>query len=252
MKFRVVILAAGKGARMKSDVPKALTPVGGKPILQYLVESVKASGLDPEPIVVVGHEGNRLCDVFGQACEYVVQDKQLGTGHAVLAAKDAVGGADAVIVLYGDHPFISAETLRKLARRHGERGNAVTMMTTTVPTFSDWYRAFSHWGRILRGKDGHIVGIRQYKDAGEAERQIREVDPALFCFDTKWLWKNIEQLKNENVQGEYYLTDLIGMAVAQGQKISSIDIASEEVIGINTQEEREIAEQVLTQRYGRS
>ncbi len=244
-KFRVVILAAGLGKRMKSDVPKALTPVGGKPILQHLLESVRSSGLDPKPVIVIGPEGQRICDAFNGGCEYAVQQKQLGTGDAVRAAQQTVGDAEAIIVLYGDHPFISAKTLKKLAKRHEERGNTVTMMTTSVPDFEGWHRAFVQWGRILRGRDSHIVGIPQYKDADEKIRAIKELDPALYCFQTAWLWANIDKLKKENVQREYYLTDMIAMAVEQGEKLSAISVAPEEVIGINTQDEREIAEELL-------
>lgn len=252
MTFRFVILAAGKGTRMNSDIPKALTQVGGKPILQYLYEAVVASGLDGDPIVVIGHERTRLCEVFNGTCEYVVQEQQLGTGHAVMMTQSAVGDADALIVLYGDHPFISADSIRSLAKRHEERGNTITLMTSIVPSFEDWYQAFFQWGRILRGQDGHIIGIREYKDASESERQIHEVNPSLLCFDTKWLWENIRLLNNQNAQGEFYLTDLIHMAVEQKKKLSSIDVKPEEVVGINTHEEREIAEEVLRKKKLRS
>jgi bifunctional UDP-N-acetylglucosamine pyrophosphorylase/glucosamine-1-phosphate N-acetyltransferase len=146
--MKAVILAAGKGTRMKQDFPKALTPVAGKPILQYLIESIETSGIAGAPIIVVGPERPKLCETFGKECAYAVQEEQLGTGHAVASAKEAVGETDAVIVLYGDHPFLSAESLKKLAVRHEERGNTVTMMTTVVPDFEDWHCAFSHWGRI--------------------------------------------------------------------------------------------------------
>lgn len=248
MTFRFVILAAGKGTRMRSEIPKTLIPIGGKPILQHLYESVVASGLDGVPIVVVGRERTRLCESFGGSCEYVVQEKQLGTGHAVTVTKDAVGDAEALIVLYGDHPFISSESIRTLAKRHEERGNTITLMTSTVPTFDGWYKAFQYWGRILRGDDGHIIGIREYKDASERERDIHELNPSLFCFNTAWLWEHIGRLKKENAQGEYYLTDLIQMAVEGKQPLSSINVAPEEVIGINTHGEREIAEEVLKRK----
>lgn len=249
MTFRFIILAAGKGSRMKQELPKALTPIGGKPILQYLYESIQATQLDGDPIVVIGPERIRLCEMFGGSCDYVVQEQQLGTGHAVMTAKQVVGDADAVIVLYGDHPFITPASITALAHRHAERGNIITMMTTHLPDFEGWRRAFLHWSRIIRGENGHIVRDVQYKDATEDERNITEVNPCLYCFDTKWLWENISDLKNENAQQEYYLTDLIGMAVAQRQKLSSIDVTPEEVIGINTQEEREIAEELLRQRH---
>jgi bifunctional UDP-N-acetylglucosamine pyrophosphorylase/glucosamine-1-phosphate N-acetyltransferase len=138
--------------------------------------------------------------------------------------------------------------LEKLAARHQERGNIITMMTVVVPSFAEWHQVFEHWGRILRGTDGHIAGIREFKDASDEEKAITEVNPSLFCFAAKWLWENIEKLRNSNVAKEYYLTDLVGLAVTQGQKISSLTIAPEEAVGINTPAEREIAEKILAER----
>lgn len=245
MKYRFIILAAGKGARMKSQTPKPLTLVCGKPILQFLHESVMKTKLDESPIVVIGPERIKLCDSFGGRCSYAVQEEQLGTAHAVQMAKSFVDeNTDAVIVLYGDHPFVSTETLLRLSELHEKSKSVITMMTTDVPSFEDWHRAFLHWGRILRNDVGEIVGIREYKDATESEREIRELNPALFCFDTKWLWENLHQLKNENANREFYLTDLIEIAVEQGNKIHSLSISADEAIGINTPEEREIAERV--------
>ncbi len=250
MNYKFVILAAGKGKRMMSDIPKALTPLGGKPLLQYLYESVVQSGIDGDPLVVIGPERQRLCDSFGGRCQYVVQEEQLGTGHALMVTKDVVADVDALIVLNGDEPFVSSRSLQKLQQRHEERGNTITLMTTTVPSFDDWYHAFHQWGRIVRGSDGHIVGITEYKDASEEQRAIREVNPSLFCFQGEWLWNHIHLIEKKNAQEEYYLTDLIGLAVAQGKKLSSIDVSPEEVVGINTPQEREIAEHVLQNRYG--
>lgn len=249
MKFRFIILAAGKGTRMKSEIPKTLTPIGGKPILQYLYESVQASGVDGVPVIVVGHEREQLCSQFGGVCEYVVQEEQLGTAHAVKVCRDTVNDADAIIVLYGDHPFVSARTLRDLSLLHEKSKSVLTLMTTTVPSFEGWHSAYLHWGRILRDVHGHIIGSREYKDAMESEREIREVNPCFFCFDAKWLWENIGQVKNFNAKKEYYLTDLVELAVAQGHEIASMDIPPEEAVGINTQEEREIAEAVLAKRH---
>lgn len=243
MKFRTVILAAGKGTRMGSDKPKVLLQIGGKPILQHLIESIKASGVDGVPVVVVSKEGGGVCEAFGETCHYAIQDEPLGTGHAVMCAREAVGECDAVIVLYGDHPFVSPEALRRLVEIHAT-GPTVTMMTTIVPSFDGWYSAFRHWGRILRDGHGHIMGIREYKDAMESEQEIREVNPALFCFDAKWLWENVSQLKNMNAKGEYYLTDLIELAVTQGHDIAGSEIRPEESIGVNTPEEFALAEKL--------
>ena len=248
MIFRFIILAAGKGTRMQQHVPKALTLIGGKPILQHLYESVKTSGVDGVPVIVVGPERPKLCDSWGGECDYVVQEQQLGTAHAVNVCRDAVNDADALIVLYGDHPFISPQTLRNLADLHQKNHSVLSIMTTTVASFDTWF-IYLHWGRVVRDLQGRIQAIREYKDATDSERMINEVNPALYCFDAVWLWKNINQIKNINANGEYYLTDLIELAVTQGYEIASMSIPPEEAVGINTQEEREIAETLLSQSH---
>jgi len=245
MNFRFIILAAGKGKRMHSDIPKALTQVCGKPILQYVHESVMRTDLDQSPIVVIGPERTQLCESFNGACTYVVQEKQLGTSHAVQVTQPFIDEqTEAIIVLYGDHPFVSTQTLQRLVALHEQKSVVITMMTTTVPSFEDWHHAFLYWGRILRDSNNDIIGIREFKDATEQEREIREVNPALYCFDAKWLWKQIGEIKNVNANQEFYLTDLVELAVAQGHKIHSLSIPSEEAVGINTQEELEIAEKI--------
>lgn len=246
MKFRVVVLAAGKGKRMKSELPKTLTLVNGKPILGYVLEAIRVSGMDTQPVIVVGHGREHICDAFGQQCQYAIQEEQLGTGHALRCAKEQASDADAVMVLYGDHPFISAESITRLAEEHAQKQNTLTMMTVTVPSFEGWYQAFLNMGRIVRDVNGALVGIREYKDASEETRAIQEVNPALFCFDAAWMWAQLDALKNENAQGEYYLTDLVAMAFEQGKSISTIPLAPEEAIGINSPEERELAERLTT------
>jgi bifunctional UDP-N-acetylglucosamine pyrophosphorylase / glucosamine-1-phosphate N-acetyltransferase len=248
MTFKFIILAAGKGTRMRQELPKPLTPIGGKPILQHLYESIQASGIDGDPIVVIGSDQPRLCDGWNGTCEYVIQHEQLGTAHAVKACRDSVTNADAIIVLYGDHPFIAKEMLQHLTQLHEKTEGVLSMMTTTVSSFEEW-PIYLHWGRIIRDKHKQIMAIREYKDALENEQAITEVNPALYCFDTKWLWDNIGQVKNTNAKGEYYLTDLVEIAVSQGHKIVSLNIPPEEAVGINTQEEREIAEKLLAKRH---
>jgi len=245
---RIVVLAAGLGKRMKQDIPKALTLVLGKPILQHLVESIQASGIDHTPIIVVGKEQPKLCESFGVKCEYAVQMEQQGTAHATKMTKDIVDQAEQMIVLYGDHPFISKESLKKLVEKHESSGGVLTMMTVNIPSFDGWLEIFSHWGRILRNSGNHVLGIREYKDASEKERSITEVNPALFCFDRQWFFNNVEKIKNNNTQGEYYLTDMVELAVNQGYQVATVEVAPEESIGINTSEERKIAEEIMMKR----
>ncbi len=248
MKIRFVILAAGKGTRMGADVPKALVPISGKPILEYLYDSIKATGFEENPIVVVGKENVRLADSFGGVCDYAVQEQQKGTAHAAACARSQVGDAEAIIVLYGDHPFVSSETLKNLVALHKEDKSPVTIITTKIDSFDGWKKTYSHWGRILRNEDGEIAGIREFKDATDDERLIQELNPAFYCFDTDWLWENISKIQNNNQNDEYYLTDLIELAVSDGHKISSIQVAPEEAVGVNTPEEKDIAEELLKRR----
>lgn len=230
---------------MGADLPKVLLPIAGKPILRHLIESIDESGIDGVPVAVVNPDNRGIIsEALGEACRYAVQEEPLGTGHAVMCAKNAVGECDAVIVLYGDHPFVSSDALRRLVSVHEEQCPLISIMTTIVPTFDGWYSVFRHWGRILRDSHGHILGIREYKDAMESEQEIREVNPALFCFNAKWLWANVAQLKNLNAKGEYYLTDLIELAVTQGSEIASLQIRPEESIGVNTPEEFALAEEL--------
>lgn len=249
MKFQFVILAAGKGKRMGAEVPKTLILLEDKPILQHLIDSVHNSGVNGTPIIVTGKESELFQEKFGGTCKYAIQEEQLGTAHAVMAAKEAVGDAEAVIVLYGDHPLVSAEALQQLAKTHQESSSVVTLMTTTVSDFSGWHKVFESWGRILRDTHGHIVGIREYRDAMQSEQEIHEVNPALYCFDAAWLWENIAQVKNFNAQGEYYLTDLVELAVSQGHEIASSEIQPEESIGVNTPEELDLARNILKKRH---
>ncbi len=242
---KVVILAAGKGKRMGSDLPKALIPVAGKPILLRLLETVRGSGIDDVPTVVVGHGHEKICEAFGDICRTVLQTEQLGTGHAVKVSHEALVGATYVLVLYGDHPLVSAEAMRKLIDLQKTSGAVMSIMTTTIPTFEGWYRVFMHWGRIIRDTNGTLQHIQQYKDASEEERLITELDPALYCFRADWLWENIERVGNQNAQGEYYLTDLPALAVAQGHHIPSLFVPPEEAVGINTPEEKAIVEEIL-------
>lgn len=242
---KVVILAAGKGKRMGSDLPKALIPVAGKPILLRLLESVKASGIDPFPTIVVGHGHEQICEAFGGICHPVLQKEQLGTGHAVNVCREALASATHVLVLYGDHPCISAQTMQRLVDLHKQSGAVISMMTTTIPNFEGWYQVFLHWGRIIRDASGKLLHIQQYKDANEAERAITELDPALYCFRADWLWKNIDQITNRNAQGEYYLTDLPAIAVSQGHVIPSLSVPPEESVGMNTPEEKAVIEEIL-------
>ncbi len=232
---RAVILAAGMGKRMNSTMLKVMHEVHGRPMIDYVVSTVEKAGL-AKPVVVVCDTDPAVQDFLGDRAQYVVQKKRLGTGHAVsMAEPELRNNAENIVVLYGDMPFVTADSVKRLVTRHQERNNTLTMMTFTVPDFDEWRSPFNSFSRIIRGTDGHIARDVQFKDATPAELEIKELNPCVYCFKSEWLWENLKNLKNNNVQQEYYLTDLISEAIHQGQKISSIEIDPKEAIGINSQ-----------------
>ncbi len=238
MKTRIVVLAAGKGKRMGIEIPKVLVPLKGEPVLYYILRSVRAAGIDSKPVVVVG-ENKPLIEAAlaegGFAAEYAVQEGQLGTGHAVRAAEVAAHDAESVLVLYGDHPFVSPATIRNIVNLHESEKATLTLATLIVPDFEGWRVSFADFGRIIRNADGQINRIVEKKDGTPLELAVRELNPAFFCFNGPWLWQSLAKLKNTNAQGEYYLTDLVKMAMEEGVKISSLIIDAKEGAGINTQ-----------------
>ena len=246
-KIKIIILAAGKGNRMQNELPKVLMPVGGKPMIERLLESVGKSGIGDHPVVVVGYKKEEVMKELGNNYEYAVQEEQLGTGHAIMSTENLLkGNTDNVMVLPSDHPFITEETIKKLAERHLESGAKITMATTKLPDFKNWRFAFyTSFSRIIRDESGRIVRDVQFRDATEEEKKIKEVNPIFFCFEAKWLWKNLKNLKTDNDQKQYYQTDLIKLAMQQGEKIESIDIDPREALAANTKAELEILEKLV-------
>lgn len=240
MRVKVVILAAGQGKRFKSPLPKVLAPVGSKPMVTWVVDAVKKSGVTDRPLVVVGVGAEQVKAALGDGCDYVFQQGQLGTGHAVLQCKSLLEGkADAVLVLYGDHPLMTAATVAALVRTHREQQPTLTMGTVTVQDFNAWRQPFRQFGRIKRDSTGTLLEVVEMKDATPAELAITEINPAYFCFDASWLWPHLEQLSSHNAQGEYYLTDLVAMAVGEGRRVATVSIPPREALGVNSPQELE-------------
>lgn len=243
---RVVILAAGKGKRMGSEMPKPLVRIAGEPMLAHLMRNVGESGVDARPVVVVAPDAKDLfVDALADTCDFALQTEQLGTGHAVLSAKEMIGDADRVMVLYGDHPFIPAHVLRGLVELHDANTHAVAMLTCTVPSFDAPYDIFKSWGRVLRDDTGEVVAIREAKDASVGELAVREVNPAMYLFPTAWMWERLPLLGTANASGEMYLTDLIMTAFAEGVDVVTASADALDVIGVNTPDELARAEQVF-------
>jgi bifunctional UDP-N-acetylglucosamine pyrophosphorylase / glucosamine-1-phosphate N-acetyltransferase len=242
-KVKIVILAAGKGKRMQSDLPKVLVPLHGKPMIRHILDSLQEI-FSEKPVAIVGHKGKLVREELGELTLYVDQKEQLGTGHAVSCAEGECKDAEHIVVLSGDQPFIKAETVKNLISRHLETGAKITLATTELTDFRDWRAAFKNFGRVLR-QNGEVVGITEYKDATDEEKNIMEVNTGTYVFDAEWLWKNLKRIKNENAQGEYYLTDLLQIAFIEGAKIEALKIYAKEALGANSKEELEILEKFV-------
>jgi len=233
---------------MGSDLPKVLVELNGKPLLLHLLDAVVAAKVDPKPIVVVaaGKRGELVRYITKDYdLEFVEQTEQLGTGHAVQVCHEATGQTEHIMVLYGDHPLLTAATIRNTATTHMQKSPTITLITSVLPDYNDWRSSFEHFGRIVRDESGNATGIVEYKDATTEQRAIKEIHPAYFCFKADWLWKNISKLNTQNVQKEYYLTDLVRMAFEHGQEIITLQIDPKESLGINSPKQLKEVEKLL-------
>ena len=235
-----VILAAGKGTRMKSDLPKVFHEILGEPMLSYVIRTVQK--IKPQKIlVVVGHQRELIIDYFKDwPVGFVVQAEQLGTGHAVQQAETVLRGFNGnVLVLAGDVPLLKAETLSNLVAFHDQQGAAATDLTAELPDAGNY-------GRIVRGAAGELQKIVEKKDASPAELQIKEFNTGTFCFDAKALFSALKEVKAENAQKEYYLTDTIAILRQQGLPVLAYKAADAgETLGINTRDELVAIEKIL-------
>lgn len=249
MALQIIILAAGKGKRMNSDQPKVLCTLAGRPIIFYLFDTIQKLKLPNKPITVVGYQAQKVKDAIGDLSDYVYQPEQLGTGHAVFCAKNNLKNFDGdILVLYGDMPLIKPATIEKIYQSHQDNQALLTLATTTVEDFNDWRAGFYSFGRILRNDKNEIIGIKEKADSTPKELLITEVNPSYFCFNSRWLWNNIDKLKTDNNQKELYLTDLIKIAFAQNLKINSVAIDVYECLGINTPEQLNLVEKLLIKK----
>ncbi|MFH1541505.1 MAG: sugar phosphate nucleotidyltransferase [bacterium] len=246
----VVILAAGKGTRMKSDLPdrqaglpKVFHEILGEPMLTHVLETVKK--LNPEKtILVVGHQRALLMDYYQKwPVEFAVQDPQLGTGHAVMQAKPFLDDFEGtVLVLAGDVPLIKEQTLLDLLKLHAEKKAAATDLTAIL-------EEAGNYGRIVRSKDGSIERIVEKRDASPEELKIKEINTGTFCFEKRALFEALAEVKAENAQQEYYLTDTLEILKRKGSSIHAY-VAPDplEIEGINTKEQLVNVEKILLSR----
>lgn len=242
----VIILAAGLGKRMNSSLPKVLHCIGGQPLFSYPVKIVRS--LNPKKIaVVVGHGAESV----RQACSdegthWVLQEKQLGTGHAAGCAKEIFGGFRGdLLILNGDVPLITRDCLLRLLRHHGEENATLTFVTARL---SDPYG----YGRILRDAEGKVIGIVEEKDATDVEKKSTEINAGIYAVSSDFLFPALQNVTNSNRQKEYYLTDIVAAALNAGKRVGTVEAEdAREIMGINTREELALMEKILQERINR-
>ncbi len=237
-----VILAAGKGTRMKSKLPKVLHKAGGKSMVQHVLDAARSAGAKRN-IVVTGFGGEMVREALGNQAEFVEQKEQLGTGHAVQQTTDLLAGENGtVMVLCGDTPLLTGALLKKLYDEHVAAGAKATVLTAIMPDATGY-------GRIIRLADGSVARIVEHKDATEAERQVQEVNSGIYCFAARELFDSLKQVNNDNAQGEYYLPDVLEILKQQGEKIWAVAADDyESTLGINSRLQLAGAEKILRRR----
>lgn len=246
-----IILAAGKGTRMKGDLPKVVHPVGGRPMICAVVDACIQAGCG-RVIVVVGYKQELVRQALAAypQVEYAVQDQQLGTGHAVLCAKDTLlngagngaSVAEDVLVLCGDGPLVRAATLKALLERHTRTGAAATLATAVIDDPAGY-------GRIVRDNTGRFAAIVEHKNATDAQRAINEVNPSYYCFKTGELYAALAMVGRNPASGEYYLTDTLEVLLAKGNGVEvEAAVPPGDVLSINTPEDLAVVDRIYRSR----
>ncbi len=241
MDIHVITLAAGQGSRMKSALPKVLHPIAGRPMLEWVLDASSAVLNQVRPHVVIGHGAEQIRERMAHLdVNWIEQTEQLGTGHAVMQAAPACEGADVVLVLYGDVPLIQASTLQALIAKSG--GTKLALLTVVLDNPAGY-------GRIVRDDDGAIQAIVEDKDATPEQKAINETNTGIMAIPGAYLHQWLSQLTNDNAQGEYYLTDIVAMAVNGGIPVVAAHPESEmEVQGVNDRKQQAQLERLLQQR----
>ena len=240
--FTSVILAAGMGTRMKSKMPKVLHKVCGKPLSKWVIDASEAAGAD-KVCAVVGHKAETVKEVLGDVCEFALQAEQKGTGHAVMQAIDVIKNSKGeVVILNGDTPLITAETINKAIEYHKNNGNQATVITAILDDATGY-------GRIVRDNDGSVLKIVEQKDASKEEKKINEVNSGMYVFDAQPLVYALDKITPNNAQGEYYLTDTLEILLSAGKKIGGYAISdNDEIRGINDRVQLNEAEKIMQKR----
>ncbi|MFD2045575.1 bifunctional UDP-N-acetylglucosamine diphosphorylase/glucosamine-1-phosphate N-acetyltransferase GlmU [Ornithinibacillus salinisoli] len=237
-----VILAAGQGTRMKSKLYKVLHPVLGRPMVQHVLDQVKAVSLD-EVVTIVGHGAELVKEHLGEESKFVLQAEQLGTGHAVIQAEKLLKDKEGTtIVVCGDTPLITNKTYLDLFEHHEKESSKATILTAIAPNPSGY-------GRVIRNEKNEVERIVEHKDANENELRVEEINTGTYCFDNKALFEALKEVSNDNVQGEYYLTDVIEIMKNKSEKVSAyVTPEFEETLGVNDRVALAQAEKTMKKR----
>ena len=242
-----LLLAAGKGTRMKSGLIKVLHPIAGVPMISWPVAAARDAGSTTN-VLVVGHQATAVQSVFRGAADIrcAMQEEQLGTGHAVACGLDALEGFHGtILILCGDTPLLRSETLQALLAFHREHRAALTVLTALLENPYGY-------GRVLRDQSGGVARIVEQKDATADEQAVREVNSGIYCMESDFLRAGIRNIGNDNAQGEYYLTDLVGIAVRQGLTCLALPTDdAEEIMGVNDRVQLAEAARILRRRINR-
>ena len=240
-----LILAAGQGTRMKSKIPKVLHQMAGRTMLSHVIRAARGAGID-QSIVIVGHGAEQVTEATAEpGMVFVHQREQLGTGHAVMVAEHAIPEEGILLVLCGDTPLITKETLTEFMDFHEREGNTLSVLTAI---FENPYG----YGRIVKDEAGGLLKIVEEKDADEETKAIREINSGIYCFDAAALKKNLSRITNNNAQKEYYLTDLVEIAVGQKEKTGAYPVRDQdEIMGVNTRVQLAAAAEIMRTRICR-
>jgi bifunctional UDP-N-acetylglucosamine pyrophosphorylase/glucosamine-1-phosphate N-acetyltransferase len=239
-KIQPVILAGGKGTRMKAEVPKPLFEFQGRSMIRRILDTLEADEGCFLSIIVVGHGGDQIKAALGDRYRYAEQTELTGTATAVKAAMPFLGD-EPVLVLYGDNPFISTESIRRMREMFFAEKPKMAMFSTSLPNYEGWREVFLGFGRVKRDADGNVLGIVEAKNASPEELTIREVTPGGNCFDADWLRVALPMVRPHSNNGEYYLTELVTIAVSSGQKVIAVPVPPQEAVGINSLDEARLA-----------
>ena len=238
--MQAIILAAGSGKRMGCcDIPKVMFKLNDIPLIQHCINNLQEAGIN-KTIVVVGYKKEAVMEFLGDKVDYAFQEQQLGTGHAVQCAKDKISHSS-VLVCCGDMPLFHPSTIKKLMQEFKKQNPKIALLSVNFSDPMPWV-----YGRIVRDEKGQVKSIVEQKDCNPEQLSIKECNCGFYLFDTEWLKQNLEQLNTDNVQQEYYLTDMVKLAQEQHQKVIAIPVSDEcEALGVNTPEQLKMTEECM-------